>query len=56
MQVSDNLHMTKNYLHLKKAIWTHNFPLKYKGINIELYAQDMNENLHSSVGIYSVCP
>jgi predicted nucleotidyltransferase len=54
MQVSDNLHMTKNYLHLKKAIWTHNFPLKYKGIDIELYAQDKNQNLHSSVGIYSV--
>ena len=54
MEVGDNLHMTKNYLHLKKAIWNHNYPLKYKGINIELYAQDMNENLHSSVGIYSV--
>lgn len=54
MEVGDNLHMTKNYLHLKKAIWNHNFPLKYKGIDIELYAQDMNEDLHSSVGIYSV--
>jgi len=54
MEVSDNLHMTKNYLHLKKAIWNHNFPLKYKGINIELYAQDINEQLHSSVGIYSI--
>jgi hypothetical protein len=54
MEVGDNLHMTKEYLHLKKALWNHNFPLKYKGINIELYAQDMNEDLHSSVGIYSV--
>ena len=54
MQVGDNLHMTKNYLHLKKALWTHNFPLKYKGIDIELYAQDKNEDLHSSVGVYSV--
>jgi hypothetical protein len=54
MEVGDNLHMTKNYFHLKKAIWNHNFPLKYKGIDIELYAQDMNENLHASVGVYSV--
>jgi len=54
MEIGDNLHMTKNYLHLKKAIWNHNFPLKYQGINIELYAQDMNENLHSSVGVYSI--
>ena len=54
MEVGDNLHMTKNYLHLKKSIWNHNFPLDYQGINIELYAQDMNEDLHASVGIYSV--
>ena len=54
MEVGDNLHMVKNYLHLKKAVWNHNFPLKYKGIDIELYAQDINENLHSSVGIYSI--
>lgn len=54
MDVSDNLHMTKNYLHLQKALWNHEYPLKYKGINIELYAQDMNEDLHASVGIYSI--
>lgn len=54
MEVGDNLHMTKNYLHLKKAIWNHNYPLKFKGIDIELYAQDINEDLHSSVGIYSI--
>ena len=54
MQVGDNLHKTKNYLHLKKAIWNHNFPLTYKDINIELYAQDSNDNLHASVGVYSV--
>jgi hypothetical protein len=54
MEVGDNLHMTKNYLHLKKALWNHEYPLKYKGINIELYAQDANEDLHSSVGIYSI--
>ena len=51
MDVSDNLHMTKNYLHLQKALWNHEYPLKYKGINIELYAQDMNEDLHALVSI-----
>jgi hypothetical protein len=54
MEVGDNLHMTKNYLHLQKALWNHEYPLKFKGINIELYAQDMNEDLHASVGIYSI--
>ena len=54
MEVGDNLHVVKNYLQTKKALWTHNYPLKYKGISIELYAQDINENLHSSVGIYSI--
>ena len=54
MEVGDNLHVVKNYLQTKKALWTHNYPLKYQGISIELYAQDINEDLHSSVGIYSV--
>ena len=54
MDVSDNLYMTKNYLHLKKSLWNHEYPLKFKGINIELYAQDVNEDLHSSVGVYSI--
>jgi hypothetical protein len=54
MEVGDNMHLVKNYLHAKKSVWNQNFPLKYKGMNIELYAQDSNDDLHSSVGIYSV--
>ena len=52
--IDDNLHLVKNYLHAKKSVWNSNYPLKYKGMNIELYAQDSNDSLHSSVGIYSL--
>ena len=52
--IDDNLHLVKNYLHAKKSIWNLNYPLTYKGTNIELYAQDSNTDLHASVGIYSL--
>ena len=52
--IDGNLHLVKNYLHAKKSIWNLNYPLTYKGINIELYAQDSNTDLHASVGIYSL--
>tara|TARA_R110000772_G_scaffold218247_1_gene328852 strand:- start:259 stop:1524 length:1266 start_codon:yes stop_codon:yes gene_type:complete len=52
--VGDNLHLVKNYMMAKKSIWGHNYPLKYKGMDIELYAQDQNDKLHSSVGRYSL--
>jgi hypothetical protein len=54
LKVDDNMHIVKNYMHAKKSIWNNTHPLKFKGMNIELYAQDSNDNLHSSVGIYSV--
>jgi hypothetical protein len=54
LEVGDNLHLVKNYMHAKKSIWNVNYPLTYKGMNIELYAQDVNEELHSSVGVYSL--
>ena len=38
----------------KKSIWNNNYPLEYKGMDIELYAQDWNDRLHSSVGQFSV--
>ena len=34
--INDNLHLVKNYLHAKKSIWNLNYPLTYKGTNIEL--------------------
>jgi hypothetical protein len=54
LEVGDNLHLVKNYMHAKKSIWNVNYPLTLKGMNIELYAQDSNEELHSSVGSYSL--
>jgi hypothetical protein len=52
--VNENLHLVKNYMMAKKSIWNTNYPLTYKGMAIELYAQDWNERLHSSVGQYSL--
>lgn len=54
LEIGDNLHLVENYLRAKKSIWNTNYPLKYKGMNIELYAQDSNDNLHSTVGVYSI--
>ncbi len=54
MEVGDNMHLVGNYMHAKKSIWNVNYPLTYKGMNIELYAQDSNQELHSTVGAYSV--
>jgi hypothetical protein len=52
--VNKNLHLVKNYMMAKKSIWNTNYPLTYKGMAIELYAQDWNDKLHSSVGQYSL--
>jgi hypothetical protein len=54
LEVGDNLHLVKNYMMAKKSVWNTNYPLTFKGMAIELYAQDSNEELHSSVGIYSL--
>lgn len=54
LEIGDNLHLVEQYLRAKKSIWNANYPLKYKGMNIELYAQDSNDNLHSTVGVYSI--
>jgi hypothetical protein len=54
MEVGDNLHLVKNHMMAKKSVWNTNYPLTLHGMAIELYAQDSNEELHSSVGIYSL--
>jgi len=54
MQAGSNLHFVKKYMQTKKSLWNFRHPLKYKNIPIELYVQDSNENLHSSVGVFSV--
>lgn len=54
LHVGNNLYLVEKYLQAKKSIWNSKYPLTYKGMNIELYAQDSNESLHGSVGIFSV--
>ncbi len=54
LHVGDNLHLVENYMRAKKSIWSTNYPLTYQGMNIELYAQDSNQRIHSSVGVYSI--
>jgi predicted nucleotidyltransferase len=54
LDVGDNLYLVEKYLQAKKSIWNSKYPLTFNGMNIELYAQDLNEDLHSSVGIYSI--
>jgi hypothetical protein len=53
-QINSNWHLVNKYLRAKKSIWNENYPLQLKGLQIELYAQDINEVFHSSVGSYSV--
>ena len=52
--VNKNLHLVKNYMMAKKSLWNTNYPLTYQGMAIELYAQDHNDKLHSTVGQYSI--
>lgn len=54
LHVGSNLYLVEKYLQAKKSVWNSKYPLTFKGMNIELYAQDVNENLHASVGIFSV--
>jgi hypothetical protein len=52
--INDSVPLVTNYMLAKKSIWNTNYPLKYKNIPIELYAQDENEALNSSVGVFSL--
>lgn len=54
LDIDANYHVVNEYLHAKKSIWNTNYPLKYKGMHIELYAQDSKQEMHSTVGVYSV--
>lgn len=53
-EIGQNLLLVKNYMMAKKSLWTNRFPLSYKGMDIELFAQDVNQELHTSVGEYSL--
>ena len=52
--INDNEILVRDYMMAKKNLWNTKYPIKYKGMNIELYAQDTNEP-HASSGVYSIC-
>ena len=48
-----NAALVREYLMAKKSIWNNNYPLTFRGMQIELYAQDTNEP-HASTGVFSI--
>jgi hypothetical protein len=51
--VNKDIDLVRNLMQTKKSVWNRNYPLSYRGHDIELYAQDINEE-HTSSGVYSV--
>jgi hypothetical protein len=48
-----NKSLLRKYLDSKKSLWNDNYPIKLKGYDVELYAQDTSET-HTSSGVYSI--
>ena len=51
--IDSNVELVRNLMLAKKSIWNNNYPLKYRDMDIELYAQDDAEP-HTSTGVYSL--
>ena len=51
--INDNDALVRELMQAKKSLWNNTYPIKFKGMNIELYAQDENEP-HASTGVYSL--
>ena len=51
--INDNSVLVRELMQSKKSLWNNTYPLKFKEMNIELYAQDSNEP-HASTGVYSL--
>jgi hypothetical protein len=51
--IDENVDLVRNLMMAKKNIWNNNYPLKYRDMDIELYAQDDTEP-HTSTGVYSL--
>jgi hypothetical protein len=51
--INDNAVLVRELMQSKKSLWNNTYPLEFKGMNIELYAQDSNEP-HASTGVYSL--
>jgi len=54
LDINDNYHVVNELMRAKKTIWNQNYPLTFNAMNIELYAQDSKQEMHSSVGVYSL--
>jgi hypothetical protein len=52
-EVDDNVDLVKEYLMAKKNIWNEKHDITIKGFDVEVYAQDVNEE-HVSTGVYSI--
>jgi hypothetical protein len=51
--INDNILLVRELMQAKKNLWNNKYPIEFKGMNIELYAQDSNEP-HTSTGVYSL--
>jgi hypothetical protein len=52
-EVDDNGELATEYLMAKKNIWNEKHDIKIRGYDVEVYAQDVNEE-HVSTGVYSI--
>ena len=52
--ISDNFHLVNELMRAKKSIWNEHYPLTYKELPVELYAQDLNDVFNPTVGVYSL--
>ena len=51
--IDDDEDLVSEYLHSKKSVWNSKYDIKIKGHEIELYAQDLNQDTRSN-GEYSI--
>lgn len=52
-KIDKNMDIVKELMLAKKGIWNENHIIKIKGINVELYAQDVSEK-HVASGVFSI--
>tara|TARA_R110000868_G_scaffold398701_1_gene672080 strand:- start:75 stop:971 length:897 start_codon:yes stop_codon:yes gene_type:complete len=52
-EINDNILLVRELMQAKKNLWNNRYPIKFKEMNIELYAQDSNEP-HTATGVYSL--
>lgn len=52
-KIDDNVELVKEYLSAKKSLWNEAYDIKIKGVDVELYAQDIEEP-HEATGVFSL--